>query len=448
MDEAGDTEVVGMVGMARIHAMIMVAVVGAAAAGCTDTPRAEVATNPTPNAAAMQKALALTVTPADRQVGVPVSAEIGIQLAGGSVDHVKVTDAAGHTVAGELRADGSGWVPSGPLRYQQRYTATVTAVGGRYHRETREVSFTTMAEPRLRAGSGLYLLDGQEYGVAMPIAVEILHEVPANLRASVQRRFFVKSDPPQPGAWHWTSGTAVQYRPATYWQPGTKLSVRIGLEGVPLGGGYYGDQDRRASARIAKDKVELNIANASKRLQVFKNGKLIRTIPVSMGKPSTPTSSGHMVIMEKASRTIFDTLGDPNGGYRVAVDYAQRLTWGGEYLHSAPWSVGDQGYRNVSHGCTNLAPGNAFWLFQQTHVGDPVTITGTEVKLRDGNGWTMWDLTWQQLIAGSALPVPPDVANATAYDPYPAKRAAPSPTSGTVAGPGPAQMGTPAPSAS
>jgi lipoprotein-anchoring transpeptidase ErfK/SrfK len=382
---------------------------------------------------------AFSVSPADKQAKVPVSTEVGIKVSGGSVEKVAMVDAAGKAVSGRLREDGSTWVPSKPLRYSSRYTAAVTAVGARQHRETRTVTFTTMGQPSRLAGTGLYMFDGRQYGVGMPIAVEILQPVPEKMRAAVQRRLFVTSDPPQPGAWHWFNGSAVEYRPAKYWLPGTKLSVRIALQGQPLGNGYYGDQDRTATASIAKDVVELRITNHPKQMKMYKNGKLMRTMPVSLGKPSTPSSSGHMVIMDKAYHTVFDTRGDPLGGYVAPVDFAMRLTWGGEFIHSAPWSVGDQGYRNVSHGCVNLGPGNARWLFEQSHIGDPVTVTGTEVKLAPGNGWTVWDMSWTDFLKGSAIPVSPAVAQAAAYEPYPVSKpaaAAPAPsTSAAVPAP-------------
>jgi lipoprotein-anchoring transpeptidase ErfK/SrfK len=409
----------------------------ALAGGCTAGPKL-------PDDAA-RRALAapaapfsFAVTPADNETKVPASAEVGIQLSGGSVESVAMVDSAGQAVPGRLREDASSWVPDKPLRYGARYTATVTAVGSRLHRETRKVNFTTMPQPSQLAGVGFYMSDGQQYGIGMPVALEFPHAVPANMRAAVQRRFFVTSDPPQPGAWHWFSGTTVQYRPAQYWHPGTKLSVRIALKGQPLGDGYYGDQDSSATATIAKDIVEMRIFNSSKQMKMYKNGKLMRTMPVSLGKSSTPSSSGHMVIMEKASRTTFDTRGDPLGGYVVDVDWAMRLTWGGEFIHSAPWSVGDQGNRNVSHGCVNLAPGNASWLFGQTHIGDPVTVTGTEVKLANGNGWTVWDMNWENFVKGSAIPVTKAVAQAAAYEPYPEPSKSPAPAGPLATGPTPA----------
>ncbi len=134
-------------------------------------------------------------------------------------------------------------------------------------------------------------------------------------------------------------------------------------------------------------------------------------MPVSLGKPSTPSSSGTMVVMDKATSTVFDTT-DTDGakGYRMTIEYAQRLTWSGQYIHSAPWSVGAQGHRNVSHGCVNLSPSNAAWLFGQTLIGDPVTVQGTSDKLVYGNGWTPWNVSWDEFVKGSALPVPASLA--------------------------------------
>lgn len=403
---------------------ILVALVGVPLilAGCSaggDRPTAAPTTasassNASPTAA--EPPFALAVTPADSATGLPISAEVGTAVTSGSVTSVTVTDAAGKKVGGALRADGSSWVPSKPLKFSTRYTATVVAAGKKGETDTKTVVFTTMREVGKRAGTGLYLFDDHTYGVAMPVGVEILTAVPEAARASVQRRFFVQSDPPQPGAWHWFDGKQVQYRPASYWLPGTKLTVRIALDGHPLGNGRYGDRDRSATVLISTDKIEMKVTNSPKQMQVFKNDQLIKTIKVSLGKKSTPSSSGHLVIMDKAESTYFDTYAElgPSEGYRVKIDYAQRLTWNGEFIHSAPWSVSDQGVRNVSHGCVNMSPGNAAWLYGLTHIGDPVTVAGTERVLKPANGWTVWDLTWSDFIKGSAIPVSPEVAAAKA----------------------------------
>lgn len=370
----------------------------------------------------------LSITPEADAKDLPVSTEIGISVAGGHVTDVAVTDSTGARVEGEMRPDGSSWIPNAPLKYKESYTVQVTAANDKGRTSTESTTFTTMAKPSKTTKTTLYVQNGQTYGVAMPVTIDFNPGVPKEARAEVQRRLFVTTDPPQPGVWHWTNdGKQVYYRAADFWQPGTKLSVRAALEGVPMGKGSYGDTDRRAEANISKDKVMLEIDGKTKQMKVFKNDKLVRKIPVSLGKPSTPTSSGKMVIMEKFEQTVFDTTGSPDP-YVITVQDAQRLTWGGEFIHSAPWSVGVQGYANVSHGCTNVSPENARWLMKTTHIGDLVTITGTEVKLEHGNGWTAWNLSWEEYIKGSALPVPDDLKEAGKASSAPSGEASPSPS--------------------
>jgi lipoprotein-anchoring transpeptidase ErfK/SrfK len=269
-----------------------------------------------------------------------------------------------------------------------------------------------MAKPSKTTGTGLYLFNGNTYGVAMPVVVEIIPGIKKKDRAAVQKRMFVKTDPPQPGTWSWTpSGTQAYYRAPKYWSSGTTLDVRIAVGGHPTGGGRYGSQDRSATSTIGRD-LRMSVDNATKQMTVTESGSVVKKMPVSLGKKSTPSSSGKLVVMEKKEQTVFDTRNDPGSTdrYRVDIEFAQRLTWRGEYIHSAPWSVKDQGTRNVSHGCVNLSPANARWLFGKTLVGDPVEVKGTERNLSAGNGWTAWDLSWAQFAKGSALPVPPELA--------------------------------------
>jgi lipoprotein-anchoring transpeptidase ErfK/SrfK len=354
----------------------------------------------------------MAVTPAKDTTNVPVSAEIGTTVAGGKVMTVTLREVGGGTVAGALRDDGSTWVPNKSLKNSQRYEASVTAADEAGQSQTATTSFTTMAKPAKKTGTGLYMFDGNTYGVAMPVVVEFIPGIKAKDRATVQKRMFVKTDPPQPGTWSWTSsGTQAYYRAPEFWRTGTKLTVRIGVGGHPTGGGRYGDQDRSATAKIGRSLV-MKVDNKTKQMIVTENGKTIRTIPVSLGKKSTPSSSGTMVVMDKKRTTVFDTRAElGSGGYVKNIEYAQRITWSGQYIHSASWSVGDQGRNNVSHGCVNVSPSNASWLFGKTMVGDPITVKGTGDKLDPGNGWTAWDLSWADFVKGSALPVPADLAS-------------------------------------
>ncbi|MEV1075735.1 L,D-transpeptidase [Micromonospora parva] len=352
----------------------------------------------------------LTVAPADLSRDVPLSAEVVPLVRGGKITAVRLVDDTGTLVSAEPREDHSAWVPTAALRPRHTYTAMVTATADSGRTTTRTTTFTTAeTSTKPQVTSTLSIADKRTYGTAMPVTIGFEPPIARQARADVQRRLFVTTNPPQPGVWSWVDdGSQVYYRARDLWRPGTTISVRAGLAGLPIGGSHIGDADRAATSRIGRQ-VALEIDNATKRMRVLRDGKLIRTIPVSLGKRGTPTSSGKMVIMEKHQQTTFDTRGEPNGGYVVDVADAQRLTWGGEFIHGAPWSVSDQGHRNVSHGCTNISPANADWLMGVTQVGDLVTVTGTEVRLQAGNGWTAWNTSWAQFIKGSALPVPTDL---------------------------------------
>lgn len=349
----------------------------------------------------------LTLTPDGGSKNVPISAEIGLHVSGGAVTDVTLKDDEGKAVAGTLRDDGTAWVPREPLKTTHQYEATATAENAAGQRTTATTRFSTMGTPARRTGTGLYLFDDHTYGVAMPVVAEFIPGIQKADRAAVQKRMFVTTDPPQPGTWSWTSsGTQAYYRAPTYWKPGTTLTVRLAVGGLPTGGGRYGSRDRSATAKIGRSFV-MSVENKTKKMTVVENGRTLRTMPVSLGKRSTPSSSGAMVIMDKRTSTIFDTTDtDGEEGYRITIAYAQRLTWSGQYIHSAPWSVGAQGHRNVSHGCVNLSPSNARWLFGKTLIGDPITVRGTSDKLVYGNGWTPWNVSWTEFKKGSALPVP------------------------------------------
>jgi lipoprotein-anchoring transpeptidase ErfK/SrfK len=399
---------------------------GAALTACTSS-------SPQPNPAPSPTAppVDLTITPANGAANIQASAEIGLKVSNGTIASVALTQSGGGGVAGTMRPDGTSWVPNQPLAYNTSYKAVVTARSADGKEVSRTTTFRTMPTPGNQDDFGMYLQQGEQVGVAMPIVLEFDPPVPDSARAAIQSRLFVTTTPAQPGVWHWASGRQVWYRAPEYWQPGTTISVRAALAGVPFGDGAYGTQDRSATVTVGQ-KVYMSVDNATKSMSVYQNDKLTRQIPVSLGKPSTPSSSGNMVTMSHDYTTIFDTTREGPGGYRVQVYYAMRLTWGGEFIHAAPWSVGDQGVDNVSHGCVNMSDENSKWLFGITHVGDPVTVKGTEVQLVDGNGWTAWNETWPQFVAGSALPVPAELANWTPPKPAapvkPAPAANPQPT--------------------
>ncbi|TDC01785.1 L,D-transpeptidase [Micromonospora fluostatini] len=354
------------------------------------------------------KASAVITEPQADAKDVPASTAIVFDTEQATETTVELADSSGTAVEGALAADGASWLPTGALEYGETYTATVTATGDDGRPATVTSTFTTMAKPGKQVRISSFLGDDQVVGVGMPLIVTFGRGIPEDRRAEVQRRMTVTSEPAQEGIWRWVSPTEVRYRPKEFWQSGTKISYRVQAGGLPLGGGWYGRNDLTVDVEVGRD-LRMTVDNKAKRMTVTRDGEVVKTIPVSLGKKSTPSSSGTMVVMEKLRKTVFDTYDElgPEDGYRTKIDYAQRLTYGGEFIHAAPWSEGQQGRTNVSHGCVNVSMANGAWLFSNTRVGDPITVKGTERKLQVGNGWTEWAMSWEEYVKGSALPYEP-----------------------------------------
>lgn len=387
----------------RALAAVLLAAVLAVTAGCTgDNSPGWQKGDDSP------KAKAAITAPAADATDVPASAEIAFTTENAAETTVELTDATGGAVEGTL-TEGGTWLPNGPLEYGTTYTAKVTATGDDGKPATATSTFTTMAKPANQVSVSSFLGDDAVVGVGMPLIVRFGREIPEEYRDDVQRRMTVESNPAQEGIWHWASATEIRYRPKEFWQAGTTVSYTIQTGGLPMGDGWYGRNGLAVDIKVGPATVMV-VDNKTKQMTVTRDGEVLRRIPVSLGKTRTPSSSGTMVVIEKQRETVFDTMDNPNpeDRYRLDIEYAQRLTWGGEYIHAAPWSVASQGKRNVSHGCINMSDANAKWLFSQTRVGDPVTVKGTERELRNGNGWTDWNLSWEEYVKGSALPYQPD----------------------------------------
>ena len=148
--------------------------------------------------------------------------------------------------------------------------------------------------------------------------------------------------------------------------------------GVDLGDGLFGQENVTTHFTIG-DEVIATADDNTKTLTVRRNGEVIKTMPISMGKNSTPTNNGIFIVGDRFGHMVMDssTYGVPSNspnGYRTEVDYATQISYSGIFVHAAPWSVGSQGYSNVSHGCLNVSTSNAQWFYDNTKRGDIVEI--------------------------------------------------------------------------
>ena len=341
-----------------------------------------------------------------KQVGLERRLKLRVQ--DGTFEDVQVTGPRGAIVEGKLSADEKRWVSSTPFQPASRYRVVSTAVDGDGLQQGYDAGFKTRSLSLDEQTYPSFVpTDGQTVGVGMPVIVRF--DVPVSDKASIERHIKVTSRPAQVGAFHWMSDTEVHWRPRNYWRPGTDVTVKADIGGVPAGNGIYGQKDRSTTFHVGDamvSKVDMN----THQMRVFRNGKLIRTIPITTGEqPKHTTRSGTKVIVEKFrhKRMNSETIGiDPNSadGYDLDdVEYAMRVTYSGEFIHAAPWSVGSQGNANVSHGCTGMSTANAEWLYNNSVVGDVVEYTGTDKGTDLSNGFGDWNASFRDYRSGSAL---------------------------------------------
>jgi lipoprotein-anchoring transpeptidase ErfK/SrfK len=288
------------------------------------------------------------------------------------------------------------------------YTFTIAAAG-RYGTPTSVTTTFRTLRPAVRATYGL-TPSGGTVGVGMPVGIQFTSAVTTRARrAEVERRVTVTVVPAQPGAWGWLDNRQLMWRPKSFWLPGTRVTVSTPLHGVQTGDSKWIMGDDQTSFTVGRSMVS-TVDMKAHTMVVRRDGTVIRRFKVSTGKPGplTETRSGTKVIIERQSAIVMDsaTVGIPKGNpnyYKIKTQWNLRLTWTGEYIHSAPWSVNAQGTQNVSHGCTNLAPADAEWMFKSSRMGDVVKYTGSRRVFKPTEGIGVWVYDYAGWQAKSAL---------------------------------------------
>ncbi len=343
----------------------------------------------------------ITAEPAGGATDVSPAGPIRVSVADGSISEVRLTNSEGKEVAGELSADKLTWTAKEALGYGKTYTWSGKAVGADGKDAEIGGSFSTVKPARQISGS-LNVGDDKTYGVAMPIAVTF--SSPVKDKAAVQKALSVETSVPTEGAWAWLDDKSVHWRPKEYWKPGTSVTVRAMLYGVPHGDGAYGKQDVTATFTIGRSQiVTANVQ--THRMVVTRDGQQVWDFPASYGLDSDPgrvTRGGTHVVMSK-----HDTYPMTNPRYNyanVVVPWAVRISNNGEFIHGYQGSINDQGRRNVSHGCANLSPANAKLYFDSVLTGDPVEVVGSTIPLSTVDGdYYDWALDWNTWLGKSAL---------------------------------------------
>ena len=382
-----------------------------------------------------------------------------VTATGGLLADVEVRGPKG-IIPGTMSDDGTSWQSDvRSLRYDTTYTVSATAIDVRGVPVSSTSEFTTVAPDAFFSGTVVSPGSGAMVGVGMPLIVSFDHTI--KNRADVERALVVHTPTPIEGAWAWRDERTVEFRPFVYWPGNIDVQLTANLNGVQASRDVYGKG--LIDAGFSTGPSMVTKVNAKEHVaKVFRDGELVRTIPITTGKDGFETRSGTKVIVSKERTRLMDAAtGGTNSSdpeyYRLTVEYAMRVTYSGEFLHAAPWSVGSQGRANVSHGCIGMSTSNAEWLYGQTMVGDVVEVTGTSNKQNLGNGITVWTESWPDWLsrssAGRVVTTPTKPRSESGGSSASPDSASPSPTVTAAPSVGPSatasstSSATPAPSA-
>ncbi|MEU2614279.1 Ig-like domain-containing protein [Micromonospora sp. NPDC007271] len=354
----------------------------------------------------------VSVTPAADAKKVSPLEQVVVTAEGGTLKDVSVA-AGGKTVAGKL-GDDQTWRSTGKLAYGKTYTVTVSVADSAGALTEHKSTFSTIkpsgvAAVTFQANALTALKAGGTYGVGQPVMVNF--SKPVKNRAEAEKAMLVETTPAVEGRWRWIDDRNAHWRPAKYWASGTKISVKVNLFGRDLGKGVYGGANAGTNFSIGPSRIAIADAE-SHRMKVYIDGRMVRDIPISMGKGGTTrgtngelinywTRSGPHVVMtrEPSHRMTSSSYGvadpkDPNY-YDEVIQLCLRISYSGEFVHMADWNIGAQGNRNTSHGCINVGPAHARWFYDTFRLGDVVDVRNTprRMGLTDGVGdWTIpWD---------------------------------------------------------
>lgn len=382
------------VGIAAMAALALVAAACSASGHSTTHVRPAASAKTTAPAPAAQ----VKISPANGAADADPSAGITVTATRGTLKNVTVRT-AGDAVSGRLSQDGKVWHSQWALDVSQTYKVTATASGSDTGSVTSTSTFRTLTPSRTFTTE---ILEGyqQTYGVGMPIILYFSR--PIADKAAVERALQITTSKPVVGAWYWDypcnmAVTCAYFRPRDYWPAGTTVSFTGHLNGVQGAPGMYGAHTLNQTFDIGASVVAVG-NTATHRTQIYYNGKLRYDWPISSGRPGDNTPNGSYLTIEKENPVQMT-----GPGYSLSVPWSVRFTFSGDYYHDAYWSVGEQGFDNVSHGCVNLSPADAETYYNLAVPGDPVTIVGSPKGGTWDNGWTEWFLSWPQYLQGSAL---------------------------------------------
>ncbi|MER7397911.1 Ig-like domain-containing protein [Streptomyces sp. NPDC000151] len=331
-----------------------------------------------------------------------------VKVSGGKLTEVTLKRVdTGEQVSGTISGDGGSWKPDAQLERGTPYRIVANAKG---RKATENAKFTTVSPTNSFIGT--FTPDnGKTVGVGMPVSFNFDKAI--TNKKDVQSHITVSSSSGQEVVGHWFGNQRLDFRPQDYWKAGSKVTMKIALDGVEGANGVTGVQDKTVTFTIGRSQVSTVDMN-TQTMTVKRDGKVFKTVPISGGSAEHPTYNGQMVISEKFEETRMngDTVGF-GGEYDIKdVPHAMRLSSSGTFIHGNYWgSPSVFGRSGTSHGCVGLQDNkggggnsNGKWFFDNSLVGDVVVVKNSHDKtVQPDNGLNGWNLSWEDWKAGSAV---------------------------------------------
>jgi lipoprotein-anchoring transpeptidase ErfK/SrfK len=356
--------------------------------------------------------LQLSFSAAEGATDVNPATPVEVAVSGGALSSVSMTNDTGTAVAGSLGSGRTTWASAEDLGYGKRYEIRATATDSQGRATTQTRSFTTLTPgnqtmPYIQTAAGGAVSPGVTFGVGQVIRIHFDESIPD--RKAAQAALTVTTVPAQVGGFSWLSDTDVYWRTQHYLLPGSKVTVTAKVYGKDLGSGLYGQADTSTWFKVGDSHISIADDN-TKLVQVYTNGKLVRTMPTSMGRHTSiqgdtglidlRTNSGPHVVVDGETNINMNSasfgLSKGANSYKTIVPVGVRISYDGEYVHWADWSVWAQGNTDTSHGCLNVSPDNSWWFYHYSLPGDIVDVRNTGRPLQEWNSgyWTVSFASW------------------------------------------------------
>ncbi|MEW2050625.1 Ig-like domain-containing protein [Streptomyces sp. NPDC005476] len=352
----------------------------------------------------------IVISAKDGTTGASINAT-GVKVSAGRLTEVRMTVAgSGQAVEGSLSADGSTWKPKEQLERGTKYQISATAKDSNGKTAAANSIFTTVTSANSFIGT--YAPDnGTTVGVGMPVSFTFDKAI-GDTKA-VQSHITVTSSSGQQVVGHWFGAQRLDFRPEDYWKAGSKVTMKIDLDGVEGANGVYGVQKKTVTFTIGRSQVSTVDAN-TQTMTVVRDGQTLKNVPISTGDPEHTTYNGQMVISERFTQTRMNSRTVNLGAeYDIPdVPHAMRLTTSGTFIHGNYWYKRGNppfGRTGTSHGCVGLADAQgaqgdtpAKWFYDNSLIGDVVIVKNSPDKtVAPDNGLNGWNMSWAEWTAGA-----------------------------------------------